>query len=87
MLALWLQVAAAQLCYAVAGTPLQWWDPASRLCLLGADHRRAPHSARSVAAFQRTEIYDWAMTAGRLLNPGFCHPTLPPKPLVLKPKP
>ena len=66
-----LQVAAAQLCYAVAGTPLQAWDPASRLCLLGGDHRRLPHSARSVAAFQRTEIYDWAMTAGerRPLNP------------------
>ncbi len=60
------QVAAAQLCYAVAGTPLQAWDPASRLCLLGGDHRRLPGSARSVAAFQRTEIYDWAMTAGEL---------------------
>ncbi len=59
-----MQVAAAQLCYAVAGTPLQVWDPASRLCLLGADHRRLSHSARSVAAFQRTEIYDWAMIAG-----------------------
>ena len=57
-------MAAAQLCYAVAGSPLQPWDPASRLCLLGADHRRLPRSALSVAAFQRTEIYDWAMTAG-----------------------
>ena len=48
----------------LAPSPLQVWDPASRLCLLGADHRRLSLSARSVAAFQRTEIYDWAMTAG-----------------------
>ena len=60
-----MQVIAAQLCYMVARAPLQVWEPTSRLCLLGVDHRKQlPGSLASVAAFQRTEIYEWAMTQG-----------------------
>ena len=59
------QVAAAQLCYIVAGAPLQFADPAARLVMLGADHRGTARSLTSVAAFQRTEIYEWTMAAGQ----------------------
>ena len=61
-----MQVLAAQLCYMVARAPLQVWEPSSRLCLLGVDHRQLPRSFASVAAFQRTEIYEWLMSAGEI---------------------
>ena len=63
-----MQVFAAQLCYVLAKAPLQAWDTSSRLCLLGVDHRQLPCGFPSVAAFQRTEIYEWAMTAGEILG-------------------
>jgi hypothetical protein len=42
----------------------QPYDPAARVCLLGADHRAAARSFASVAALQRTEVFEWAKLPG-----------------------
>lgn len=59
-----MQEDAAQLCYLVAGLMPQPYDPAARLCLLGADHRAAPRSLASIPALQRTEVLEWAKLPG-----------------------
>ncbi|KAK9817295.1 hypothetical protein WJX72_012309 [[Myrmecia] bisecta] len=58
------EVEAAQLCYLVAGGALQFYEPASRLCLAGADHRGRPRSYASLATLQRTEVFEWAKLSG-----------------------
>lgn len=62
-----LQVAGAQLCWAVAGASLHWapvpGEP-PRLSLLGADLAATPRSARDIAALQRTQLYVWAVASG-----------------------
>lgn len=52
------------MCYLVAGVLPQVYEPGARMCLLGADHRGAPHTLASVAALQRTEILEWAKLPG-----------------------
>jgi hypothetical protein len=59
-----VQAEAAHLCYLVAGVLPQVYEPGARMCLLGADHRGAPHTLASVAALQRTEILEWAKLPG-----------------------
>ena len=67
-----LQVAGAQVCWAVAGAPLHWAPAAGeavRLTLVGADLAAAPQAARSIAALQRTQLYVWAMASGTATPP------------------
>lgn len=55
-------VAAAHICYLLAGIQVEAPMPSSKMALLGADHR-TPDEARfyvSPGAVQRTEIYEWA---------------------------
>lgn len=52
------------MCYLVAGLAPGFWDPGSRLCAVGADHRSAPRSLACVAALQRTEVLEWARLPG-----------------------
>ncbi|KAK9806007.1 hypothetical protein WJX73_003988 [Symbiochloris irregularis] len=65
---LWQQlgeVTAAHVCYVAAGVPPQAFDPSSRMCLPGVDHRRNPRSfCTSAAAMQRSEVLEWARTQG-----------------------
>ncbi|RLN96649.1 hypothetical protein BBJ28_00020750 [Nothophytophthora sp. Chile5] len=54
-------VAAAHVCYLLAGVPVEAPSPSSKIALLGGDHR-TPKEARfyvSPAAVQRTEVYEW----------------------------
>ena len=59
-----MQVEAAHLCYLVGGVLPQVYDPGARMCLLGADHRAAPHILASLPALQRTEVLEWAKLPG-----------------------
>ena len=59
-----MQVEAAHLCYLVGGVLPQVYEPLARMCLLGADHRTAPHSLASVSALQRTEVLEWVKLPG-----------------------
>ncbi|GMF38180.1 unnamed protein product [Phytophthora fragariaefolia] len=55
-------VAAAHICYLLAGIQVEAPMPSSKMALLGGDHRN-PKEARfyvSPGAVQRTEIYEWA---------------------------
>ncbi|KAH7469262.1 Protein transport protein SEC16A-like protein [Phytophthora ramorum] len=55
-------VAAAHVCYLLAGAQVEAPMPSSKMALLGGDHR-TPKEARfyvSPAAVQRTEVYEWA---------------------------
>ncbi|KAG6611026.1 putative COPII coat assembly protein SEC16 [Phytophthora cinnamomi] len=55
-------VAAAHVCYLLAGIQVEAPMPSSKMALLGGDHR-TPKEARfyvSPGAVQRTEIYEWA---------------------------
>ncbi|OWZ14722.1 COPII coat assembly protein [Phytophthora megakarya] len=55
-------VAAAHVCYLLAGIQVEAPIPSSKMALLGGDHR-TPTEARfyvSPGAVQRTEIYEWA---------------------------
>ncbi|GMF24498.1 unnamed protein product [Phytophthora lilii] len=55
-------VAAAHVCYLLAGIQVEAPMPSSKMALLGGDHR-TPKEARfyvSPAAVQRTEVYEWA---------------------------
>jgi hypothetical protein len=55
-------VAAAHICYLLAGLQVEAPMPTSKMALLGGDHR-APKEARfyvSPGAVQRTEVYEWA---------------------------
>ncbi|KAK1938278.1 Protein transport protein SEC16A [Phytophthora citrophthora] len=55
-------VAAAHICYLLAGIQVEAPMPTSKMALLGGDHR-TPTEARfyvSPGAVQRTEIYEWA---------------------------
>ena len=58
------QAEAAHLCYLVGGVLPQAYDAGARMCLLGADHRAAPHILASVIALQRTEVLEWAKLPG-----------------------
>ena len=58
------QAEAAHLCYLIGGVLPQAYEAGARMCLLGADHRAAPHTLASVAALQRTEVLDWARLPG-----------------------
>ena len=59
-----MQVEAAHLCYLVGGVLPQVYEAGARMCLLGADHRAAPHSLASLPALQRTEVLEWAKLPG-----------------------
>ncbi len=59
-----MQVEAAHLCYLVGGVLPQVYDASARMCLLGADHRSAPHTLASLPALQRTEVLEWAKLPG-----------------------
>ncbi|KAL3663511.1 hypothetical protein V7S43_011400 [Phytophthora oleae] len=55
-------VAAAHICYLLAGIQVEAPMPSSKMALLGGDHR-TPAEARfyvSPGAVQRTEVYEWA---------------------------
>ncbi|KAG7396032.1 Protein transport protein Sec16B [Phytophthora boehmeriae] len=60
-------VAAAHVCYLLAGIQVEAPMPSSKIALLGGDHR-TPKEARfyvSPAAVQRTEVYEWAQKHSR----------------------
>ena len=61
---LWGQACAAQVCFLVAGAAPQPFDPASRWCLPGADHRRQPRTYASIPALHRALLLEWARLAG-----------------------
>ena len=54
-------VFAAHAAYALAGATPQPFHPSSRLCLVGADHRRNPRTYATPAAIQRTELLEHSM--------------------------
>ena len=64
-----MQVEPAHLCYLVGGVLPQVYEAGARMCLLGANHRAAPHSLASLSALQRTEVLEWAKL------PGVCSPS------------
>lgn len=64
-----LQAVAAHVCYLVASSAPQAYEPASRLCLPGEDHRvQARCFATRIAALQRSEVLEWARTSGEVPN-------------------
>ena len=46
------------------------------MCLLGADHRSAPHTLASLPALQRTEVLEWAKLPGAHSPQATCLPGL-----------
>jgi len=68
--------AAAHCCYLLAGVPPQAFGPASRLCLLGSDHRSQPRTyAASSSHVHATELLEAALRAA---NPQSSVPCLQP---------
>ncbi|KAK9828037.1 hypothetical protein WJX81_004015 [Elliptochloris bilobata] len=64
---LWLErgmVAAAHLCYLLAGQAPAWLEPGARLCLPGGDHSACPRTFASTAALQAAEVAEWARSLG-----------------------
>lgn len=60
-----MQAVAAHICYVLAGMHTQPFDPASQMCLVGADHRTSPRRFASIPALQRSEVLEWARSQGR----------------------
>jgi hypothetical protein len=58
--------AAAHAAYVLAGATPQPFHPSTRVCLVGADHRRRPRTYPTPAAIQRTELLEHALS---LANP------------------
>lgn len=59
-----MQVIPAHLCYIVAGVIPAAYDPSSRLCLPGGDHRRHPRTFASTEAIQAGLLLEWARMQG-----------------------
>ena len=62
-----MQAVAAHICYVLAGVHTQPFDPASKLCLVGANHRTHPRRFASIPALQRSEVLEWARSQGTLM--------------------
>ncbi|EFJ23470.1 hypothetical protein SELMODRAFT_415411 [Selaginella moellendorffii] len=63
MLEEWL-ICGAHICYLVANASFEHFSPSARLCLIGADYCKYPHTYASPEAIQQMEVYEFARVTG-----------------------